>query len=171
MFNHQLHNISIVNALIAWGLVYFLARPSLNRAGHDTHLIVLISLHLFRYLGLIALIPSLFDVRALGFNDAYHAQIAYGDWISGLLAIAAILSIQLKSRWAIPITWFFNIVGIVDFLNAGLQLAPKITDPAIIGDLGWVVFTVYLPMLVVSHFAIFYLLLPQRVSPKATHQS
>jgi hypothetical protein len=169
MFNHQLHNISIANALIAWGLVYFVVRPSLNRTGRDTHLVVLISLHLFRYLGLIALIPSLFDVRALGFSNAYHTQIAYGDWLSGLLAIAAILSIKARSRWAMPITWFFNIVGIVDFLNEGLQLAPKITDPSIIGDLGWVVFTVYLPMLVVSHLAIFYLLLAK--NSEIIHQS
>jgi hypothetical protein len=171
MISHQLHNISIANALVSWGLIYLLVRPALNRAGQETHLTVLISLHLFRYLGLIALIPSLFDVRALGFSDAYHTQIAYGDWISGLLAIAAILSIRSKSRWAIPIIWFFNIFGIVDFLNAGLQLAPKITDPSIIGDLGWVVFTVYLPMLVVSHFAIFYVLLTQESSQKVTHQS
>jgi hypothetical protein len=169
MFNHQLHNISIANALIAWGLVYFLVRPSLNRAGRDTHLVVLISLHLFRYLGLIALIPSLFDVRALGFSDAYHAQIAYGDWLTGLLAIPAILLINAKSRFATSMTWLFNIVGIVDFTNAGLQLAPKITDPAIIGDLGWVVFTVYLPMLVVSHLAIFYLLLAK--DSEIIHQS
>jgi hypothetical protein len=154
-----MHNISIANALIAWGLVYFLVRPSLNRAGQDTHLVILISLHLFRYLGLIALIPSLFDVRALGFGEAYHAQIAYGDWTTGLLAGVAILLIKAKSRFAIPMTWLFNSIGILDFMNAGLQLAPRITDPAIIGDLGWVVFTVYLPMLVVSHFAIFYLLL------------
>jgi hypothetical protein len=171
MISHQLHNISIVNALIAWGLIYSLIRPFLNRSGQETHLVALISLHLFRYLGLIALIPSLFDVRALGFSDAYHTQIAYGDWISGLLAIVTILLIKARSRWAVPVTWLFNIFGIVDFLNAGLQLAPKITDPAIIGDLGWVVFTVYLPMLVVSHFAIFYLLLTQSFSPKVTHQS
>jgi hypothetical protein len=49
--------------------------------------------------------------------------------------------------------WVFNIVGLADFANAGLRIAPAIKDPAIIGDLGWVVFTVFLPMLIVSHVA------------------
>lgn len=150
-----LHLISIANALVAWGVVYLMLRPALNRMDRDKHLMALIAPHLFRYVGLIALIPSLFDMRSLGFDDQFHAIIGYGDWISGLLALVAIGLLAAKSRLAIAFVWLFNIVGLADFANAGLRIAPAIKDPAIIGDLGWIVFTVFLPMLIVSHLAIF----------------
>jgi hypothetical protein len=152
MENH-VHLVSIANALVAWTVVYLLLRPALERAGERGHLLALTAPHLFRYVGLIALVPSLFDMRALGFSDSFHAVIGYGDWISGLLALVAILLLMANSRFAIPALWVFNIVGLLDFANAGLRIAPAIQDPAIIGDLGWVVFTVFLPMLIVSHAA------------------
>jgi hypothetical protein len=153
------HLVSIANALVAWSVVYLLLRGSLRRAGKKAHLMALIAPHLFRYLGLIALVPALFDMRSLGFDDQFHAVIGYGDWISGILALVALGLLAANSRLAIPSVWLFNIVGLADFANAGLRIAPAITDPAIIGDLGWIVFTVFLPMLIVSHLAIFAALL------------
>jgi hypothetical protein len=164
-----LHIISIANALIAWGAVYWVIRPRLIASGGKTHLTVLILPHLFRYLGLIALIPSLFDMRALGFDDSYHAIVGYGDWISGLLALVALILVRTQSRFAVPILWLFNIVGMADFMHAGLQLAPSITDPAIIGPLGWPVFTVYLPMLIVSHLSMFALLITGKATAPTAH--
>jgi hypothetical protein len=154
-----LHLISMTNALAAWGMVYWLIRPRLMAWGRDGHLKALIAPHLFRYLGLIALIPVLFDMRSLGFGDGYHAIVGYGDFASGLLALLSLVLLQRRSAFATPVIWLFNIVGLADFMHAGLQLAPAITDPAIIGPLGWPVFTVYLPMLIVSHLAIFDVLL------------
>lgn len=160
----HVHNISTANALLVWAAIYFVLRPSLNRAGKQAHLAALIAPHLFRYLGLITLLPHLFDVRALGFDDAYHAQIGFGDWTSGLLALLALALLGARSVLAIPAIWLFNIIGLADFLNAGLRLAPMISNPAVIGDLGWILLTFYLPMLVVSHIAIFVALLsPGRI--------
>jgi hypothetical protein len=150
-----LHIISMANALFAWAMVYWLIRQRLLAAGHETHLKALLAPHLFRYLGLIALIPALFDMRSLGFGETYHAIVGYGDFVSGLLALLSLCLLQRKSAAAIPVIWFFNVFGLADFLHAGLQLAPAIKDPAIIGPLGWPVFTIYLPMLIVSHLAIF----------------
>lgn len=142
----QLHNLSLVNAIAAWTTVYLLLRPRLARESVATHLTVLLVPHLFRYLGLIALIPSLFDMRSLGFSDTYHAIVGWGDFASGLLALAAIWLVQRQSRFALAGVWLFNVIGTADFLHAGLQLAPRISDPSVIGPLGWPVFTVYLPI-------------------------
>jgi hypothetical protein len=79
--------------------------------------------------------------------------------VSGILALIALALLMAKSRLAIPAIWVFNIVGLADFMNAGLRLAPMIDDPAMIGDLGWLLFTFYLPMLVISHIAIFFVLM------------
>ena len=152
------HLVSMANALLAWAVVYWLIRPALVRAGPTTHLAALTAPHLFRYLGLVALVPALFDMRPLGFGETYHAIVGYGDWISGLLALATIVLIKAQSRHVVAAATAFNLVGLADFAHAGLQLAPKITDPSIIGDLGWILFTVYLPMLMVSHIAALWLL-------------
>lgn len=166
----QLHVVSVANALIAWTVVYLMLRPALSVAGRRVHLMVLVAPHMFRYLGLVALAPHLFDMRGLGFSDAYHALIGYGDWLSGLLSLVALALLAVRSRLAIPAVLLFNIVGLADFANAGLRLAPAVTDPALIGDLGWILFTVYLPMLLVSHVAVFVVLLtPQDNKRNGAH--
>jgi hypothetical protein len=159
-----LHIISVLNAIASFTLIYWLTRPSLVAVGQPQHLIVLLSVHLFRYLGLIALLPGIFDLSSLGFTRGYLAQVAYGDFISGLLAIAAIIAVLRRWKYTLPLIWFFNIFGFLDLANAGISMAPKIQDPNILGGLGWLIFTFYLPAVIVSHIAIFVLLLqrPQR---------
>jgi hypothetical protein len=162
------HIISVLNALVSFAIIYTLLRPTLVAAGRKQHLTVLLSVHLFRYLGLIALLPGLFDLSSLGFTKAYFAQIAYGDFISGILAIISLIALRSNSLIATPILWFFNLFGFIDLLNAGIRIAPQIQDPNILGGLGWIIFTVYLPAVIISHIAIFYLLLnpsQSQVSP------
>lgn len=77
------HIISVLNAIASFTLIYWLTRPTLVAMGQSQHLIVLLSVHLFRYLGLIALLPGVFfDYTALGFNRSYMTQVAYGDFIA-----------------------------------------------------------------------------------------
>jgi hypothetical protein len=158
--NSWLHVLSTANALVAWAVIYLLfLRP---RVMHDTraHLMALVAPHLFRYLGLVAIYPALFPVHTLGFTPEYLAQIAWGDFVSGLFALVALLA--LAGRWpaARGWVWLFNVIGVLDFANAGLSMTTKLAaDPAAVGPLGWVLLTVYLPMLMVSHVAIFVVLL------------
>jgi hypothetical protein len=154
-----LHMLSTANALIAWSVIYLtLIRPRLAD-DPQTLLKWLIAPHLFRYLGLVALYPALFPVRELGFAESYLAQIAWGDFAAGLLALAALIALAVKARGALALVWIFNVFGVLDFAHAGLQMAlPLAADPAALGPLGWVLLTVYLPMLMVSHFAIFHAL-------------
>jgi hypothetical protein len=153
------HIISIFNALVSFTIIYVFVRPYLIAGGHKQHLTVLLCVHLFRYLGLIALLPGLFDLSSLGFTKSYFAQIAYGDFLSGLLAIVCLIAVHSDFRMTTPLLWFFNLFGFIDLLNAGIRIAPKIQDPNILGGLGWIIFTVYLPAVIVSHLVIFYLLL------------
>jgi hypothetical protein len=101
------------------------------RNDRDGLLKVLTALHLFRYLGLIALYPALFPVREPGFTEAHLAQITWGDTITGWLALPALIALHLKARLAIPLVWIFNILGFLDFANAGVSMAlPLMQDPA-----------------------------------------
>lgn len=155
-----LHILSTANALLAWTALYLIFVRPAYAGDRDGLLKALIAPHLFRYLGLIALYPALFPVRGLGFTEGYLAQIAWGDFATGILALVALIALHIRSSLAIPLVWIFNVVGLADFANAGLSMALKLSaDPSAVGPLGWALLTFYLPMLMVSHIAIFGVLL------------
>jgi len=111
IFGTQLFLSLFVYALIArWYVSPWLADKPLNTA-----LILLILPHAFRHVGLTFLVPG---VAGGVLPEGFAAAAAYGDFISGLLAILAVIA--LKGRWslAIPLVWIFNIIGTVDLLNA-----------------------------------------------------
>jgi hypothetical protein len=166
-----LHIVSTANALVAWTAIYLIFLKPAYAGDRDGLLKALTALHLFRYLGLIALYPALFPVRELGFTESYLAQIAWGDTVTGWLALPTLIALHLKSRLAIPLVWLFNILGFLDFANAGVSMAlPLMQDPAAVGPLGWVLLTFYLPLLMVAHIAAFHLLLTRKTMPTAVAQ-
>jgi hypothetical protein len=162
-----LHLIANTMGLVAWAFVYVMLKPGLQARGFSAHAQALLAPQMFRFFGLIALIPAFFDMRSLGFGDTFHAIVAWGDFTAGVLAMLAIVA--LRSGWASAraLVWVFNIVGVVDLMHAAGQIAPRLSDPALVGPLGWIIFAIYLPMLVVSHIALFRLLL--QPSPVLAH--
>ncbi len=137
-------------------------RPALLAQGRSRHLQWLLSIHLLRYFGFAALLPGVFDLGRAGFTHDYLAQVAWGDYVACLLALAAVSALRWQSSAAVPLVWVFNVVGTLDYLNAGGSITPKIHDPNLIGPFGWYIFTVFLPAWLVSHVAIFYVLLRVR---------
>ena len=75
---------------------------------------------------------------------------AYGDLVTGLLALLAMLA--LRSRWAValPAVWLFNVVGSLDLLNALRHL-----DVAQNFGAAWYIPTFLVPLLLVTHYMIF----------------
>ena len=75
---------------------------------------------------------------------------AYGDLVTGVLALVAIIA--LGSRWsvALALVWLFNIVGTVDLANAlrHVDVAPKF-------GAAWYIPTMLVPLLLVTHVLIF----------------
>jgi hypothetical protein len=162
------HIVSAALAIISWTTIYLtLIQPAVAH-DRDLHLKVLIAPHLFRYLGLVTFFPALFPVQGLGFSPEYLAQIGLGDAISGVLALFALIALSVRLPGTTLLVWIFSIVGMADFANAGLSMMqPLAADPSAVGPLGWILLTFYLPMLTVSHLAIFGVLLssPGRVNP------
>ena len=80
--------------------------------------------------------------------SAFPTPAAYGDLATGLLALTALIA--LRTGWALALVWLFNIVGTVDLLNA-------LRQPTVIPDLGatWYIPTLFVPLLLVTHFMIF----------------
>jgi hypothetical protein len=153
------HLVGYTFGLASFALIYWSMRETLIGKGRDTHLKALLPIHFFRYFGLTALLPGVFNLAPAGFTEGYLTQIMAGDVLVGVLALVAFTLFQLQSSWRIGFMWFFNIVGTLDYLNAAARVTPAIHDANILGPFGWIILTVFLPAWLVSHVAIFSVLL------------
>jgi hypothetical protein len=102
----------------------------------------------------LSLVPIHFDPQAFGFSHTYLQQVAYGDTIAAVLAILTILAVRQDWKIATLLTWAFFLEGTIDTLNAGPNFALHITDQNLVGALGWLILTIYVPALVVTEFTL-----------------
>lgn len=133
----------LVYALIAkWYVTPWLAETPTHQA-----LMVLILPHAFRHVGLAFLVPGLV---AQPLPSSFATPAAYGDFVTGLLALLSLVA--LRGRWglALPLVWLFNTIGTVDLLNA-LRQAEAV--PHLLTT--WYIPTFLVPLLLVTHFMIF----------------
>ena len=117
-----------------------------NKSPHDA-LFWLTLPHAFRHVGMVFLVPG---VVAQPLPGAFAIPAAYGDLVSGMLALLVLIA--LRSGWtgALALVWLFNIVGTVDLLNA-------LRQAEVVPDLGaaWYIPTLLVPLLLVTHFMMF----------------
>jgi len=117
------------------------------------------TLHSFRFFGLVFILPGVVGAHLPG---DFATFAAYGDFATGLLAMLALAAIRIRTLF-----WFFvvafNAVGTVDILvdyYHGVQL----DLPAMAGELGfgYAIVIIYVPLLMITHAAAFYLLARRR---------
>ena len=112
------------------------------------------TLHSFRFFGLVFILPGVVGNLPAGF--ATFA--AYGDFATGLLAMLALLMVRIR-----PLFWLFvvafNVVGTVDLI-VDYYHATLLGLPALAGELGatYAIPIIYVPLLMITHVAAFYLL-------------
>jgi hypothetical protein len=120
---------------------------------------VIATLHSFRFFGLVFLVPG---VIGSNLPTGFATFAAYGDFATGLLAMLALLTARLRSLFWLFVVGF-NAVGaadiVIDYYH-GIQvgLAP------LAGELGatYAIPIIYVPLLMITHVAAFYLLLRSR---------
>jgi hypothetical protein len=116
------------------------------------------TLHSFRFFGLVFILPGVTGNLPAGF--ATFA--AYGDFATGLLAMLALLTIRVR-----PLFWLFvvafNFVGAADIF-IDYYHAIQLGLPALAGQLGatYAIPIIYVPLLMITHIAAFYLLVRAR---------
>jgi hypothetical protein len=121
---------------------------------------VIATVHSFRFLGLVFILPG---VVGPNLPAGFAAFAAYGDFAAGVLAILALLAVRVR-----PLFWFFviafNFVGTTDIL-LDYYHAIKFGLPAVAGQLGaaYVIPILYVPMLMITHFVALYWLVRPRV--------
>ncbi len=140
--------LQFVMSLVVWGLIAkWLLAPWLDKMSPHDALFWLTLPHAFRHMGMVFLVPG---VVARPLPDTFAAAAAYGDLITGVLALFALIALRTSWGGALVLVWLFNIVGTVDLLNA-------LRHVDVVPDFGsvWYIPTFYVPLLLVTHFMIF----------------
>jgi hypothetical protein len=142
---------SAVAGIVAWATIFgTLIWPRMKAQPPVQQLKNLTAIHFFRYFATALLITGLVSAK-LPSGFAYPA--AFGDLISLALAYVAFAGLQRSwpERRSMSLTWLFNIIGTTDLLMA-LVLGPAlIRDPGDLGA-GYIIPTVYVPLLLVAHY-------------------
>jgi hypothetical protein len=130
--------------------------PSISKRERVQAIRPILVLHSFRYIGLAVLIPGVVSPQLAA--TAFARGLAYGDLAAASLALIALAA--LRTRWAGPWVWIFNIVGTADLLNAfyqgnGIALA---NTPGLLGA-GYFIPILGVPLLLVTHVLVFRLLM------------
>jgi len=121
------------------------------------------TLHSFRFFGLVFIMPG---VVGPDLPASFAAFAAYGDFSTGILALLALLAVRIRPLfWAFVVA--FNLVGIID-LVLDYYHAVQAGIPAHAGELGsaYAIPILYVPVLMITHIAAFYLLLRPRIKAK-----
>jgi len=113
------------------------------------------TIHGFRYYGLTFILTG---VVGAGLPPAFAGPAAYGDLLTGVFAIAALICYKAPKVF-LPLVWLFNLVGLLD-LVLDTASAVRLDLPSVSGQLGanYVIVTVYVPILFVTHIMAFALL-------------
>jgi hypothetical protein len=126
----------------AWPKLQALDRPAAQR--------MIAALHSFRFFGLVFLLPG---VVGPALPSRFAAFAAYGDFVTGLLAMLAFMTFRVR-----PLFWVFaaafNVVGLIDLLG-DYYLGVSLKLPQVSGALGgaYVIPIVYVPILMITHVA------------------
>jgi hypothetical protein len=152
--------LQLVLGYVAWLLLFrTYAWPKLkamDRAGAHR---AIATLHRFRFFGLVFILPG---VVGPALPASFASFAAYADAATGLLAMLALSTFRMR-----PLFWLFvvsfNVVGIADF-RVDYYHAIRIGLTEMAGQLGaaYAIPILYVPLLMITHIAAFWLLLRPR---------
>jgi hypothetical protein len=119
------------------------------------------TLHSFRFFGLVFLVPG---VVGPDLPAGFATFAAYGDLATGVLAMLALATVRVRSLFWLFVVGF-NLVGAADLI-VDYYHGNSLGLPELAGQLGatYAIPIIYVPVLMITHFAAFYLLL--RPQPK-----
>jgi hypothetical protein len=158
LFDNLIMYVSVIVGLIAWATIIRINWPRLAQQGFTALFTFLAAIHLFRMIGLIALLPQHLNPEPFNFTHAYLLQVGWGDTAAAVLAATAIWAVLGRWRSMMFWAWSFVVVGTLDTLNAGPQFLLAIHDQTLVGALGWLILTIYVPALLVTEALLVWLL-------------
>ena len=157
-FLFQLH---LVLGYVAWLLCFGVyVWPRLKSMEPFEAQRAIATLHSFRFFGLVFILPGIVSPNL---PASFATFAAYGDFATGVLAMLALLTARIR-----PLFWLFvvafNLMGAIDII-VDYYHATQVDLPARAGELlgsTYAIPIIYVPVLMITHFAAFYLLLRSR---------
>lgn len=153
-------NAHLVLGYVAWLLCFgTYVWPRLKAMDRLAAQRAIATLQSFRFFGLVFLIPG---VVGPSLPPGFAGFAAYGDFATGTLAILALLTVRIRPLFW-PLVIACNLVGAADIIvdyGHGVLL----NLPPLAGQLAttYGIVIVYVPLLMITHVAAFYLLLRPR---------
>lgn len=152
MDNFTIINLQAITGTIAIILAFkWWIQPRLANLSIQDALLPFVFYNAFRYLGLTFMAKEQFYD---GFPTEFLTTVGLWDLTTAILAIITTVALKTKWKFAIPLVWFFNIVGFADLATAfpqffGLELYNQ--------NLGfiWLMFVTYGLGAFLSHIYIF----------------
>jgi len=159
MDSTQIFWLQLLTSVVVFGLVaVWYVWPYLTKLSRNSALILLLFVHVPRYVGMTLLIAGMVDPNLpLGFRSSA----AYGDLLEAALALVSIFALRRNWRIAIPLVWVANTWGFVDLLN-GVRGVLQLNVPNFNLATFWYVYTFYTPLVLVSHLMIFWVLIKSK---------
>ena len=168
MLPKTIFDIQLVLGYVAW-LLCFRAYlwPRLKSMEPIDAQRAIATLHSFRFFGLVFILPG---VVGPNLSPGFAPFAAYWDLATGLLAILALLTVRIR-----PLFWgfvvAFNVVGTIDLI-LDYYHATRVDLPLVAGQLGaaYAIPILYVPMLMITHVAAFYMLLRSQAQAKVARE-
>ena len=138
--------------LLCFGAYVWPRLQAMNRIEAQRAIAVL---HSFRFFGLVFILPGVVGPHL---PSGFAVFSAYGDFATGLLAMAALLAVRLRLVfWTFVVA--FNAVGSIDIV-VDYYHGTQVGLPLHAGELGaaYAIPVLYVPLLMITHIAAFYLL-------------
>ena len=114
-------------------------------------------LHSFRFFGLVFILPGVVGPHL---PTGFATYAAYGDFATGLLAMLALASVRVRGLFWLLVA-AFNAVGALDILIDYYHGATLAIPPGQLAA-AYVIPIVYVPLLMITHVAAFFLWLRPR---------
>jgi hypothetical protein len=158
--------VSVAFGLAAWLVVTLrYIWPALRNVPRAQALQPILILHSFRFIGLAFIVPG---VVSPDLPVGFASQLAYGDLGAAVLALLALAALQ--SRVGLALVWVFNVWGAADLLNAFYQGNRIGLVPGELGA-GFFIVTFLVPLLMITHWLAFRLLLQRSNAPARARES
>jgi hypothetical protein len=156
MSPENIFRIHLVLCYVAWALCFgAYVWPRLKAIDRVSAQHAIATLHSFRFFGLVFILPGIVGPNL---PASFAVFSAYGDFATGVLAILALVTVRIR-----PLFWSFvvafNLAGATDIIVDYYQ-AIRVGLPAMAGQLGstYAIAIIYVPLLMITHIAAFYLL-------------
>lgn len=141
---------SLVTAWYIW--------PNLKKLSLNSALIILLFVHVPRYIGMVLLVTGMVDPKL---PREFLNGAAYGDLLEAVLALASIYALRSTWRFVVPLVWVTNTWGFLDLLN-GVRGVLQLNVPSFSLSTAWYIYTFYAPAVLISHFLIFWVLIKSK---------